>query len=45
MHVYHFEVDGAKYFVDVQTDSDVVMNISTRDSKFSTPEGIRIGDT
>jgi len=45
VHVYHFDVDGAKYFVDVQTDSDVVMNISTRDSKFSTPEGIRIGDT
>jgi hypothetical protein len=44
-HVYHFDVDGTKYFIDVQTDNNVVTNISTLDSKFSTPEGIRIGDT
>jgi hypothetical protein len=45
VHIYHFDVDGEKYFIDVQTDNNVVTNISTRDSKFSTPEGIRIGDT
>jgi hypothetical protein len=44
VHVYHFDVDGTKYFIDAQTDNNVVTNISTRDSKFSTPEGIRIGD-
>ena len=45
VHVYHFDVDGTRYFVDVKTNNNVVTNISTRDSKFSTPEGIRIGDT
>ncbi len=45
VHVFHFDVDGTKYFIDVQTDNSVVTNISTRDSKFRTPEGIRIGDT
>jgi hypothetical protein len=45
VHVYHFDVDGTKYFIDVKTNNNVVTNISTRDSKFSTPEGIRIGDT
>jgi len=45
VHVYHFDVGGVTYFVDVKTNNNVVTNISTRDSKFSTPEGIRIGDT
>jgi hypothetical protein len=45
VHVYHIDVDGVKYFVDVQRNNNVVTNISTRDSKFSTPEGIRVGDT
>lgn len=45
VHVYHFDVNGVEYFVDVKADSNVVTNISTRDSKFRTPEGIQIGDT
>lgn len=45
VRVYHFDVDGVKCFVDVQTDNNAVMDISTRDPKFSTPEDIRIGDT
>jgi hypothetical protein len=45
VRVYHFDVNGVKYFVGVQTDNNIVTNISTRDSKFSTPEGIRIGAT
>jgi hypothetical protein len=45
VHVYHFDVDEVKYFVYLKTDNSVVTNISTRDTKFRTPEGIGIGDT
>ena len=41
-YVYHFDVDGTQHFIDVRTNNHIVTNISTRDLKFSTPEGIRL---
>jgi hypothetical protein len=45
LHSYYLDVRGVKFTIDVRSEDKGVVAISTRDRKFCTPEGIRVGDT